>query len=154
MANNKKDAYVNSLVGKGTRFDGVLNLSGLLRIDGDLTGSINTDGRILIGRTGRVKCSISAGSLIIGGAVKGNIRSFGKVVVLSTGMVLGSIKAPLLVVEEGAILHGKNYIMTDFRHRHTPLPDVEYQPDWGQAETSDSASDNDRIEHEFLSWRK
>ena len=105
---NNDNSYINSLVGKGTHFDGELNLSGLLRIDGDFTGSINSDGKVLIGRSGRVKCSINAESVIIGGIVKGNIFSSDKVVVLSTGMVLGNIGFLFTIKITGAITANNN----------------------------------------------
>lgn len=148
---NKDSSYINSLVGKGTRFDGELSLTGLLRIDGDFTGSINTEGKVLIGRSGRVKCSINAGSVIIGGVVKGNIYSSGKVVVLSTGMVLGNIKSPSIIIEEGVIFNGKCHVLEggfDEKAGRRSSAVTEYQPDWGATEKEEKAK------HEFLSWKK
>ncbi|MBB6480846.1 bactofilin family protein [Spirochaeta isovalerica] len=153
MSNSKDNSYINSLVGKGTRFDGELNLSGLLRIDGDFTGSINTDGKVLIGKSGRVKCSINAGSVVIGGVVKGNIYSTGKVVVLSTGMVLGNIEAPGIIIEEGVIFNGKCRVLSGeastYEHRKGAAVS-EYKPDWGTSEEKKE----DKAKAEFLSWKK
>lgn len=150
---NKENSYINSLVGKGTRFDGELNLTGLLRIDGDFTGSINTDGKVLIGRSGRVKCSINAGSVIIGGVVKGNILSSGKVVVLSTGMVLGNIKAPSIIIEQGVIFNGKCHVLSgdqqEYEHRRNTSVS-EFKPDWGNAEKNKE----EKAKAEFLSWKR
>lgn len=148
MSDSTRDnSYVNSLVGKGTRFDGELQLSGLLRIDGDFTGSINTDGKVLIGKSGKVKCSITAGSVVIGGLVKGNIFSTGKVVVLSTGMVLGNIQAPSIVIEEGVIFNGKCRVLqqdeSTYEHRKGSAVS-EYKPDWGE----------EKAKADFLSWKK
>ena len=150
---NNDNSYINSLVGKGTRFDGELNLTGLLRIDGGFTGSINTEGKVLIGRSGRVKCSISAGSVIIGGVVKGNIHSSGKVVVLSTGMVLGNIKAPSIIIEQGVIINGKCHVLAgdnqEYEHRRGSAIS-EYKPDWGE----EVKSEEEKAKAEFLSWKK
>lgn len=99
-------SFINSIVGEGTNFHGDLALSGLLRIDGDFTGSITTDGKVLIGKNGRAECTIKAGTVVVGGVVRGNIVSAEKVTILSTGMVIGNITAPRLVVEEGVILNG------------------------------------------------
>ncbi len=149
---NNNNSYVNSLVGVGTKFDGELNLSGLLRIDGDFTGSINSDGKILIGRSGRVKCSINASSVIVGGVVKGDIVSSEKVVVLSTGMVLGNIKAPSIVIEEGVVFNGKCLVLKDGHNNHESrnISTTGYQPDWGDKEKSKQ----DKAKAEFFSWRK
>ncbi len=106
----KNHSLINSIIGEGTRFSGELVLKGLLRIDGDFIGSVNTEGKVLVGKTGRAECSIVAGTAVIGGVVHGNIRASGRVVILATGMVLGNIQAGSLVVEEGVLLHGNCWI--------------------------------------------
>ena len=55
MAEDLNNSYINSLIGVGTQFNGELELNGLLRVDGDFSGSIQTTGKVLIGNTGRVK---------------------------------------------------------------------------------------------------
>ncbi len=98
--------FINSIVGEGTTFRGELVLAGLLRIDGDFSGSITTAGKVLVGKNGRAECTIKAGTVVVGGVVRGNIVSAEKVMVLSTGMVIGNISTPRLVVEEGVVLNG------------------------------------------------
>ena len=100
------DSFVNSIIGEGTRFRGEFELSGLLRIDGDFSGTIRTKGKVLVGRNGRAECTIFAGTVVVGGAVRGDINASEKVVILSTGMMLGNISAPRLVVEEGVMFTG------------------------------------------------
>lgn len=99
-------SFINSIVGEGTAFRGDLKLNGLLRIDGDFSGSITTDGKILIGKNGRAECTIKAGTVVVGGVIRGNISSNEKVIILSTGMVIGNISTPRLIVEEGVVLNG------------------------------------------------
>lgn len=108
----KSHSFINSIIGEGTRFTGELVLDGLLRIDGDFSGSIETTGKVLVGKSGRAECNIIAGTVVVGGVVRGNIFSSGKVVILSTGMVIGNIQAPRLVIEEGVLLHGNCRIIT------------------------------------------
>lgn len=106
-------AFVNSIVGEGTFFKGQIDIEGLLRIDGDFSGSIKTGGRVLIGRQGRVESTIEAGTVVVGGVCKGNITATEKVVILSHGMMLGNVKAPRLVVEEGVVLNGTYTVWTE-----------------------------------------
>lgn len=117
MSNNliEDRAFVNSIVGEGTRFNGELDLNGLLRIDGDFTGTIKTTGKVLVGKNGRAECTINASTVVVGGAVKGNIYSSERVIVLSSGMILGNIYTPRLIVEEGVILDGECVIDDDYR---------------------------------------
>ncbi len=99
--------FINSIVGEGTRFRGDLELNGLLRIDGDYSGTISTPGKVLVGKNGRAECTIHAGTVVIGGVVKGDIYSSEKVIVLSTGMIIGNVVTPRLIVEAGVLLNGE-----------------------------------------------
>ncbi len=106
MSETTDDAFVNSIVGEGTHFRGHLELAGLLRIDGDFSGSIRTAGRVLIGRNGRADCTIQAGTVVVGGILRGTIHSTEKVIVLSSALIIGDIYSPRLIVEDGVILDG------------------------------------------------
>ena len=99
-------SFINSIVGEGTRFSGEIDLEGLLRIDGDFSGTIRTGGKVLVGKNGRAECTIRAGTVVIGGVLKGNIFAEEKVIILSTGMIIGNIHTPRLIAEEGVILDG------------------------------------------------
>lgn len=109
----RDDAFINSIIGEGTRFKGEFDLNGLLRIDGDFTGSIRTKGKVLVGRNGRAECTMHAGTVVIGGVMRGEIFSTEKVIILSTGLMLGNITSPRLIVEEGVIVHGTCTISPD-----------------------------------------
>jgi cytoskeletal protein CcmA (bactofilin family) len=113
--NLSDDAFVNSIIGEGTRFKGEFDLNGLLRIDGDFSGAIRTPGKVLVGRNGRAECTMRAGTVVIGGVVKGEVVASEKVVVLSTGLVLGNVTTPRLIVEEGVILDGACRVTTPER---------------------------------------
>lgn len=101
------DAFINSIVGEGTHFRGHLELAGLLRIDGDFTGSIRSDGKVLVGRNGRADCTIEAATVVIGGVIRGSVYATEKVIVLATGMVLGNIHCPRLIAEPGVLMDGE-----------------------------------------------
>ena len=101
----KNHSFINSIIGEGTKFSGELVLNGLLRIDGDFSGSINTSGKVLVGKTGRAECNIIASTAVVGGVVHGNIFSSGKVVILATGMVIGNIQAQKLAQYLNRLIH-------------------------------------------------
>ena len=64
------DAFINSIIGEGTKFKGEFDLNGLLRIDGDFTGVIRTKGKVLVGKNGRAECTLNAGTVVIGDHVR------------------------------------------------------------------------------------
>ncbi len=105
------DAFINSIIGEGTRFKGEFDLNGLLRIDGDFSGVIRTKGKVLVGKNGRAECTLNAGTVVIGGVLRGEIMATEKVIILSTGLVLGNIATPRLIIEEGVVFNGSCRIM-------------------------------------------
>jgi len=110
MANkNKKrdnDNIINSIIGEGSEFKGEFKINGLLRIDGNFRGTIETSGKVLIGRTGNAMTDIKARLVVIGGTIKGNIFASERVVFLSTGKIIGNIITPSLVMEDGVSFEG------------------------------------------------
>jgi|GEM_PF-659545 len=126
------DAFVNSIVGEGTHFKGHLELAGLLRIDGDFSGSIKTAGKVLIGKNGRADCTVEAATVVVGGAVRGTIYCSEKVIVLSSAVILGNVYAPRMVAEEGVILDGTFMIRGESIDSvaETPEEKIKKRPLW------------------------
>ncbi len=50
-----KDSLVNSIIGAGSAVDGDIDVDGLLRIDGDLRGTLRVTGKVVVGSAGRVE---------------------------------------------------------------------------------------------------
>jgi len=107
------NTLVNSLLGQGSVFKGDIRVNGMLRLDGDFTGTIVSTGKVFISETARVESSINASSVVVGGVVKGDITATDKVTVLSTGMVVGDIRTARLVAEEGVVLDGNCFIFIE-----------------------------------------
>jgi len=107
MAESTESLIVNSIIGEGSEFRGEFKIKDLLRIDGYFKGTIITDGKVLIGRTGEVDTDIQAGIVVVGGEVRGNIIAKKRVVLLSTSRLFGDVITPSLVVEEGTIFQGR-----------------------------------------------
>jgi len=123
MATIKQDLIVNSIIGEGTNFRGDFDLNGLLRIDGGFTGIIESKGRVLIGRHGKVTSEkIKARTVVIGGTVNGNIWADEKVSILSTGIINGNIETPKLTAEEGVIINGRITILKKTKHSKKETP--------------------------------
>jgi len=101
-----EDGIVNSIIGEGSEFKGEFKINGLLRIDGKFQGTIETDGKVLIGQTGEALTDIKARLVVVGGSVKGNIFSTERVIFLSTGRIRGNIITPSLIMEDGVKFEG------------------------------------------------
>ena len=100
---------IDTIVGKDTEFKGVLNASGVLRIDGKVEGEIHHRGDLIVGETGVVVASIiRARHISIAGQVKGNIEAEGKLELVASGRLYGDIKVAGLIIGEGAIFRGNS----------------------------------------------
>lgn len=101
-----EDHIVNSIIGEGSEFKGEFKINGLLRIDGKFTGTIQTEGKVLIGQYGEALTDIQARVVIVGGTVKGNILASERVVLLASGDVKGNIITPSIIMEDGVKFDG------------------------------------------------
>jgi len=101
-----RDSLVNSIIGAGSSVDGDIDVNGLLRIDGDVRGTVRVTGKIVIGAEGRVEAPIRAKSAIIGGTVKGDVYVSERLRILAGGIVIGNVFAPRFEAEEGTVVHG------------------------------------------------
>ena len=102
----ENDMTVNSLLGNGSVFKGDIKVTGIIKLAGDFSGTIESTGEVFISESARVESSIKARSVVIGGMVKGDITATDKVTVLSTGIVMGSISTSRLIAEDGVVLDG------------------------------------------------
>lgn len=97
---------VNTVIGKDTSFKGSITSKGLIRVDGEMEGEINTQGDLVIGESGKADVELKARSAAVAGQLKGTIELSGKLEIKSTGSVTGSIKINGLVIEDGAVFSG------------------------------------------------
>ena len=98
--------FINSIIGENSTFKGEMSVTGFFRIDGDFQGSAHTEGRIMIGRHGRVKGHLTARDIVVGGIIKGNLSATEKITLLSTALVIGNVYAPRIAMEAGVVLDG------------------------------------------------
>jgi cytoskeletal protein CcmA (bactofilin family) len=98
---------VDSVLGSGLNWQGNLNGSGGVRIEGAYDGEIEVHGIVVIGETGRVTCDqLVATTVVVAGSLKGNIKAY-RVEIASTGRVWGDVVTTAFTTEDGAFLRGK-----------------------------------------------
>ncbi len=106
-----KDASVpvtiGNIIGQGSHLEGTIVTAGNLRIEGNVTGGIQTKAKVVLSHTAHVDGNIVAQNAEIGGTVHGTIETAELLVLKSTAVVEGDIIANKLVFEEGAYFDGK-----------------------------------------------
>lgn len=96
-----------SIVGPSVKIEGDLRSNGNLRIDGLVTGKVNTSQNLFIGESANISADISAENAIVNGTVAGNIKVPGTLVLGRTAKISGDINCGSLQVEQGALFNGK-----------------------------------------------
>jgi cytoskeletal protein CcmA (bactofilin family) len=101
---------INTLLGKGTTFEGKLTFEGTVRVDGKLKGEVFSDDVLIIGEGAYVEAEIDIGEVIIQGTVVGNIRAKRSIEIHSPGRVKGDLHTPSLQVDKGVLFEGRSFM--------------------------------------------
>lgn len=95
-----------SVIGPTLVFKGKLSADEDLVIEGQIEGTIDHQKHLVIGKQGRVKADIHAGSVIVEGQLVGDIFSKGVVSLASGADVQGDINCGRIIMEDGARFKG------------------------------------------------
>ena len=101
---------INTLLGRGSEFEGKLTFEGTVRVDGKLSGEIFSDDVLVVGEGAEVHAEVDIGEIIIQGLVVGNIRAKRAVEIHAPGKVRGDITTPSLQIDKGVIFEGKCFM--------------------------------------------
>ncbi|MDP9374706.1 MAG: polymer-forming cytoskeletal protein [Chloroflexota bacterium] len=96
-----------SMIDRGSVFDGVLRTARNLRIEGQAKGELHCDGTLYIEEGAQVDARIVAANIAVAGVLNGQITCRGRLQILPTGRVSGRIATASLVIQEGAIYEGE-----------------------------------------------
>lgn len=97
---------LNGFLDAGSHIKGTLHFEDTFRIDGKVTGSVESDGHLIVGEKGEVDGEIDVKRVSVSGIVRGHLKARERVEITSLGRVYADITAPILTMEEGAILEG------------------------------------------------
>jgi cytoskeletal protein CcmA (bactofilin family) len=112
--NGKLGKHVwNAFFASSVEIEGSLRFSGLLNIDGNLTGAIVAKGMLVTGTNATITGDIFVENLIISGTVKGNIYATGEVHLNNTAKVIGNINYCSLSIIPGAFHEGNSHFFSE-----------------------------------------
>ena len=119
MAKPQENTGVVNLIGVGTAIIGEVTSSGDIRVDGTLSGSITTKGKVVIGSTGMVEGNVNASNADVSGELKGSISVTELLALKSTAKLDGDIVTNKLAIEPGASFTGScsmGAVIKDINH--------------------------------------
>jgi cytoskeletal protein CcmA (bactofilin family) len=103
---NETDNSTINLISNGTDITGDVKSTGDIRIDGSLTGNLNTKGKVVVGPTGKVNGEINCKNCEISGTIEGRVIVSQLLNLKVSSKILGDIITSKLSIEPGAIFSG------------------------------------------------
>ena len=134
----KLDKNTDALIGTGLIIEkALIKGSGAIRIDGSLTGTIDIQGRIILGETGVINGDIHADSALLAGKYSGNLNIEGTLHLTATADVTGRIESGKLIVDEGALFDGTFNVPKGTRSKAVEEKPVVIKPPIDPAESKE-----------------
>jgi cytoskeletal protein CcmA (bactofilin family) len=109
---NETEPQAINLISNGTEITGDVKSNGDIRVDGSLTGTLDTKGKVVIGTTGKVNGEVICKNSEVSGAVEGKISVSQLLILKASSKITGDIATSKLSIEPGAIFTG-NCKMSD-----------------------------------------
>lgn len=100
------DRQSGGVLSAGVSIKGSVKFSSELVIDGEVEGTIDSGGRLTVGRNAHITGEIRTGSVTVYGTVEGNVTAVERCELHSGCTLRGDIEAPRLVVDEDATFLG------------------------------------------------
>ena len=99
---------LQALLGRGTRFEGLLTFEGRVRVDGVLLGQIKSEGLLVLGDGSNVDATIEVGTLIVrGGTLRGSVVARELIEIHEGAHVHADITAPEIDIAKGSLFDGR-----------------------------------------------
>lgn len=107
LAREIKEGNLSGFVGSGTVVTGEANFKAMMRVDGHLSGRINsTSGTLIVGANGKVDANIEVAVAVVHGTVNGDIIATQRLELGRAAKLNGNIQTASLMIEPGALFEG------------------------------------------------
>lgn len=95
-----------AFIGEGVEIDGKYRFTGVVMLEGKISGEIAASETLVIGDRGQVTANIRGAAIIIRGELIGNVLATERIELRPTARVTGNLEAPVVVVSEGVQFEG------------------------------------------------
>jgi cytoskeletal protein CcmA (bactofilin family) len=107
LAREIKEGNLSGFVGSGTVVTGEANFKAMMRVDGHLSGRVNSSsGTLIVGANGKVDANIEVAIAIVHGTVNGDIIATQRLELGRAAKLNGNIQTASLMIEPGALFEG------------------------------------------------
>ena len=102
-----KQSDLNGFLDNGSNVSGELRFQTSFRVDGKFTGTVISEGELIVGQGGEVDGDLRVGQVVISGTVSGTIRASRRVHLSPTGKLLADIDKKTGGKTAGYVLEGR-----------------------------------------------
>lgn len=117
MFKSKTSKDFDVIVGLNSSVDGDIVSEGSVRIDGKVSGSVKSQGDVIIGDNAVVQADVEATYCEISGEVTGAVHSDTHLKIFKTGKLKGDITVSSFTIEEGGVFQGNCNITPERQER-------------------------------------
>jgi cytoskeletal protein CcmA (bactofilin family) len=96
-----------TVIAQPSRIEGTLFAGDEVRIEGEVHGSVQGSGTVIVAQGGTVAATIRARRIVIAGKVIGDVSAEEKIELAPTADLQGNITAPKILIQEGATFEGQ-----------------------------------------------
>lgn len=120
-ANTQQQDYA-TIIGPDVRIKGSMSFEKAVKIQGQFQGDINTSGRLLVAREGKLEADVEASVIVVEGDAKGALVATDRLELKPTAHLEGDVRTPRLMIETGAIFSGHVSVGPDVAKDRTSRP--------------------------------
>lgn len=98
---------ITTFVGPDVDIEGVVKFEGTIRLDGRISGRIQTEnGRVIVGEKALIHADIEVDAAIVMGKVNGTIVARDKIDIFPPAHIFGDLCAPMISIASGVVFNG------------------------------------------------
>ncbi|MDD3483044.1 polymer-forming cytoskeletal protein [Azovibrio restrictus] len=103
-------SQIDSLIGKGTRIEGVLRFTGGLHVDGEISGRVIAESgpsKLVLSEHAKVDGDVCVGHLVINGTITGPVRVTEFLEMQPKARIVGDVEYASIEMHQGAVIEGR-----------------------------------------------
>lgn len=95
-----------TIIAHGVRVEGDFTCSGDMQIEGEVIGTIQSEGDLKVGDKSQIRANVTVKSALVSGEVRGNLDVEGKLELTPSANVIGDVRAEIIIMAAGAKMNG------------------------------------------------
>ncbi len=104
---NSSPGDLNGFLDAGCEVQGELRFKNTFRVHGRFTGTVESEGELIVGEGGVLEGVVKVSELSVSGRLEGQVEAKRRIEIGVNGHVEGEISAPALVIASGAFFQGQ-----------------------------------------------